>query len=267
MVLVIKYSKEFNFTLLLLFCGFLISCQSKGTMLAKTDRTDKVREYLNESHQTEVLDLKITKKVNESNLLDKSIPYVATYTSPELKYRMATMQFYDENGIKIDFDNYSEEITSLNADNLVEAEGGDIPFVIYNRIISARSENQDWTLSNFSLEELQKKVFEGAEFQILVLATAPDILENKEKYELFHIEIMRRLKAQHIENGRLEFIFLDGELNLEEYRTSPSTPIVASSPIRQHTLQRWVSIHKIKWYDMVKDHPDKVLKYGKVFSK
>ena len=60
----------------------------------------------------------------------------------------------------------------------------------------------------------------------------------------------------------LEFIFVDEELNIEEYRTSPATPIVASSPIRQHSLQRWVSIHKNKWYDMVKDHPGKVLKYG-----
>ena len=267
MVLVIKSYMHIQCIILLLICGLLVSCQPQSSIINKSSMEEKVVSYLQAKNKAEILDLKITKQVNTANLTNKKKPYIAKYTSEELAYRSAAMMFYDEKEMLVDYDTYSEEIVCLNSDSKIEEEGGDIPFVIYSKLTTGRAEKVDWSLDNYPLDELQAKIFEGAEFQILVLVIAPDIIEDKRKYEVFHIELMRRLKAQGVENGSLEMIFLDEEIDLESSRTSPRAVIAAGNPIKEHTLQRWVSIHKIKWYDMVKDHPDKVLKYGSIYEK
>ncbi len=267
MVLVIRKYIRLQFTFLLVICGLLVACQPKSTMTNKTSLEEKVEEYLKSTHNIELLDLSVNKQVNTGNLGDDRYPYIADFTSKELGIRSASLKFYKEDELEVEYDTYPEELVCERSDQAIMKEGGDIPFVMYTKMMDGRANRIELNSSNHSLDDLQAKIFEGGEVQILVLVTAPDIKENKRKYEEFHIEIMRRLKAQGVENGSLTFIFLDEEIDLETSRTSPRSVITVDNPIKQHTLQRWVSIHKIKWYDMVKDHPDKVLKYGKIFDK
>lgn len=267
MVLVIENKMRCNITLLLLICSLLVACQPNSTMTNKTSKNEKALAYLSKQHNVEILNLNVIHKKNAGSINDDSIPYDAKYTTEELGYRNAVMSYLDAKPIKVQYDTYSEELACLTADQNIEKEGGDIPFVIYNRMMDSRAEKLELNKSNMSIDELQEKIFAGAELQILVLVTAPDILENKGKYEEFHIEIMRRLKEQHIEKADLDIVFLDDKANLEDLRTSPEYLSSTDKPIKEHTLQRWATIHNNKWYDMVKDHPDKVLKYGKIFSK
>lgn len=234
-------------------------------MLNKTSIEGKVLEYLESTHNINIQDLTVSKQKNAGNYGADEYPYIANFTSEEIGIRTATLKFYDDKELRIEFDTYPSELTCEISDKKIEAEEGDIPFVMYSKMMDG-TDRLELNSSNFDSEELQAKIFAEREFQILVLVTAVDIKEDKRKYEKFHIEIMRRLKAQGVEKASLTFIFLDDQIDLESSRTSPRGVIAKDSPIKQHTIQRWVSIHNNKWYDMVKDHPDKVLKYGNVYD-
>jgi len=248
--------------------GFLSSCFSKKST---KDEIPLFKSYLSERHQTEILDIKVQRS-NRMEHMFKKTPYrYVTYSSPDLGNRNGILQCDLENGqITPRIDNFSKEYLSLLADHAIEQEGGEIPFTIYNRFFTSGSNllsQNDWNRKNYSNTELKNKIFKNSKFQTLVIVTAPDILTNKKKYEEFHIEIMRRMKAQGIEGAELQFYFLDDKIEIRDHRLSPAQPIISTTAISPHILQRWRSIHSIKWYDMVKDHPDKVLKYGKVYDK
>lgn len=253
-----------TFTFFLFTSTLSYNCNSSKPNTA--EMKDNVIAYLKARHNVEILNVKIQYKRNAGNFMDKKIPYEVRYTTEELHGRTAFMSFYNVSEMDVQYDTYSEELLSVIAGQNIEKESSDIPFVVYIRMMGG-VDKLDWIRSNYPLNELQKMMFKGIEFQILVLVTAMDIKENKRKYEEFHIEIMRLLKEQSIEKGSLRIIFLDDKIDLEKSRISSATPIVASHPIKQHTLQRWSTIHNIKWYDMVKDRPDKVLKYGKIYDK
>ncbi len=236
-------------------------------MLNKTSIEEKVLDYLESTHNIKVQELTISMQRNAANFGAKEYPYIANFTTDDIGIRKASLKFYDDKEIRVEFDTYPGELTCEISDKNIEAEGGDIPFVMYSKLMDGRADRLELNSSNLDLEELQEKIFSEAEFQTLVLVTAPDVKENKRKYEEFHIEMMRRLKAQGVEKSSLTFIFLDDQVDLDSHRISPRAVITSDSPIKQHTVQRWVSIHNNKWYDMVKDHPDKVLNYGDVYER
>jgi len=238
-------------------------------MFNNTSPTDKALAYLTKQHHTEILNLNVIHKRNAGNLFDrtKNIPYEAKYKTKALAHRSAVMRFFEGKPINVRWDTYSEELVCLKVGQKIEKEVGPIPFSIYIELMGGPAGGKlDWNIANYSLEALQKKMFAGVEGRIKVHVIAPDIIENKRKYEEFHIEIMRRLKEQHIEKGDLDIFFLDDKIPVEKSRPYSAKTYIPQH-IEPHVLQKWETIHNIKWYDMVKERPDKVLKYGKVRDK
>lgn len=253
---------RFFYCFLFYICIFQVSCQSNKVMSSKS-LDSRVISFLEKKYNTEVLDFRLNINRNAGNLFDKEFSYSGSYTSKELDYRKAKIKLYDDSdGLKFIYDSYLQEKICLDIDRNIESTIINVNFVIYVQMMDMANPSDE--IVNQDINEIKEEFLQNRNITTRVLVSAPDLKENREKYLQFHIDVMRELKAHKIEKCVLYFNFFDERLDISNLRFD--TQEVIAKPEDEYMVERWSSIHNNKWYDMVKDHPDKVLKYGKVFN-
>lgn len=254
------------------YCLFVLqfiitSCQPPSNM-TKSDPTidTKLNTYLHKKYDDnfKLLSNRINK--NEGNLNDEEFSYSASFNADKLDYHIASIQYFNRNTIEPTYDTYVQEYACLLVDKHIEESFPDYNMVVWNKMMKTINPDEEILSLINDPDELKKKVFHESAFQTRIIIVAPDIKSNRSKYELFHIELMKQLKSQHIVKSDLDIYFIDDIENLEEFRSSPESVIGKNHKLNNYILQRWISIHNNKWYDMVKDHPDKVLNYGRIIE-
>lgn len=246
---------------IVLFC--LGGCVSKKT---ETNRLRLIKEYVANKYKDTVNFIHVNIDMNEGNLFNKEFSHSGTYRTTKVNEKDIHIKFYiDKDSLSIVYDYYFIEKAYMGLEQKIENSINDVDFVISLSPIVNQEGLQDLDYST-PLDELRTRVYTNtSDFVADIRVIALDFKENREKYLQFHIDLMRVLKENNIEKGKLYFKFYNYDINLEHNRPK-ARHVDRNSSIKRHQIEHWSSIHNNKWYDLVKNHPDKVLKYGKVFK-
>lgn len=243
-----------------MFMSFLLS--SCSAQISGERLTPKVKALLENKHGIHITDMRLNMNKHAGNFADKEFSYSGRYTSAELGYREAHIKLWNDEPIQFVFDSFLQNKLGYEIDQTIERNLSAVDFVIYVQVMDMLNPSDE--LLKQPMSKVKKPLFKDKNITVRVLVSAPDLKTNREKYLQFHIDLMRELKAQHIEKAKLYINFFDEGVDISNFRFNTQKVIVG--PLDDHMIERWSSIHNNKWYDLVKDHPDKVLKYGKVFT-
>lgn len=230
----------------------------------ETNHKQAIKPFLEQTFQEPVEVLSSTAVAYSWSDTEKSRYYQGYFSTPSLDYRKARMNYYYHDSVRKLKTDYWTQKAGWLADQAIESGIDNVTFTIWIQPNNSIPDVQITPQEKADFEQLKRKIFQDGAFQISVMVSAPDLKTNRKKYLQFHIDLMRELKAQHIKKSSLFIQFFDGEVDISKVRIHPQS--VVSGKLNDHMIERWSSIHNNKWYDLVKDHPDKVLKYGKVFT-
>lgn len=252
------------FTACVLLLVFYTSCQPNSTDSDKTSLD--LKQYLEQIHQDSVLVQSDKLNKNEGNFGQKEYSRSAHYTASKLGPRTAHVEYYKRDTIALIHDSYYQEYVGLQLDQALEQAASGIPFITHTRIAYNNNGQPLMSVSMQALDTIRQRILQQATFHIRYIVYAPDIRQAPQRYRQFHVDVMAQLKSLGIAKADLDLYFIKDDPSLETYRNSVRRSIDQNHWQYINILERWRSIHDNKWYDLVKDHPEKVLKYGRIIT-